>query len=285
MIIVKNTSKEDVLANIATEKTFLQGLGDTVASISASPDSVLIDIFDYVKHNAVLNGISENARKRISSKHDFFQTLSFAIKNGLAVLSYIETVFQKTNTKVYDTATLTYKQKGMFDFISAVNFFSSYTAKVLDIILTQPKTLQGMLTKADLEFVNKTVNYYNNLLARMCESERDLKRSIDVLSDDVYDEENASILTQVKGRDAVNTNLMPHELNPLYWIKYQLMKKDVNRIKNNRGKIDVYAMKLQKLENKKRHTEDPTLDRQIEYWVNEIQILDAEIADIEAKYA
>lgn len=284
MIIVKNTSKDAVLENINTEKTFLQGLGDTLASVKVSTDDVKNDIAMYIKQNAVLNGIAVNAQRSISQKHSLLETIAFAIKNALNLLDYIHDQFKKSNVKVYDTSTLTYKQKGMFDYVSSISFFSNYTSKILDIILTQSKSIKEVLTKADLEFINKTVNYYNILLKRLCGSDRDLKRSIDILSDEVFDEESASVITQVKGREAVTTNLLPHELNPGYWVRYALMLRDVSLIKSNRGKIDTYAMKLQKLENKRRQTEDPSLDRQIEYWTNEIQILDAEIAEKEAKY-
>lgn len=284
MIVIKNTDVETVVKNIGAERTFLEGLKDNLGMVQNSSDDVLQGIFEYIKHNAVFNGISERARREISAKHDFFQTMSFAVDNAIMLLNDIETRLKKTRVKVFDTATITYRQKGMFDWINSINFFSNYSSKLIDVCLTQPKTINNYLTKADFEFINKTVGYYNILLKRLCDSERDLKRSLDMLSDEVYDADEVSVIEQLKGKQAASIGLAPHHFNPNYWRRYWVMTKDVRTIKSNREKIDMYAMKLQRLENKRNRTQDPSIDRQIEYWQNEIQILDAEIADIEEKY-
>lgn len=285
MIVISNTNISAILKNIDAERTFLEGLKDNVGMLQKSSKDVLKDIFEYIRRNAVFNSISEKARREISAKHDIFQTINFALSNGIDLLNEIENRFKKSNTKIFDTSTITYRQKGMFDWINSINFFSNFSSKFIDVCLTQPKTVNSYLNKADFEFINKTVGYYNIILKRLCDSPRDLKRSLDMLSDEVYNEQETSILEQVRGKQATSMGFAPHLINPLYWVKYLTMVNDVSTIKSNREKIDMYAMKLQRLENKRNNMEDPSIDRQIEYWQNEIQILDATIASIEEKYS
>lgn len=284
MIVIKNTQLDVILRNIDVEKTYLNGLKDSIGMIQSASPEVQSEVFNYVRHNAVFNSIAEKAKREISSRFDIFQTMAIAIDNAIALLNDITQRLKSANIKVYDNAVITFRQKGMFDWINAINFFGNYSGKFIDVSLTQPKTVNNYLTKADFEFINKTANYYNILLKRLSDSQRNLKNSINMLSDELYSEDNENILTSMRGKAATTTGLAPHLFNPDYWRRYLIMRSDVRTLKSNHEKIDMYAMKLQKLENKRNNTQDPTIDRQIEYWQNEIQILDAEIAEIEAKY-
>lgn len=285
MIIVKNTDLSAVLKNINIEKEFLLGLKDSLALIHQSEEGVKEEITAYIKNNAVINSIATKAQREISSRHTLLETLDFGLNNGIALLDYISQQFSAGKVKVFDTATISFRQKGMFDWISSINFFGKYTSKLIDVILTQPKNITHYLNRVDFEFINKTAGYYTIILKRLCSALKDIKRTIDMLSTETYSESESSLIEQIKGRQAVNLGLAPHNLNPMYWIRYGKMVSDVNTLKSNHEKIDMYAMKLQKLENRRNKTPDPSIDRQIEYWQNQIQLLDAQIAQIEERYS
>ena len=285
MIIIKNAELENISKVITTERSYIQGLKENLAMIQATDSHVRDEIFDYIKHNAVINGIAENIRRNISNKHDIFQAMNFALDNAEALIVEIEARLKKSGKKIFDTKAISYREKGMFDWLNSISFYVNYTSKLIDIILTQPKTVANYLTKADFEFINKTVGYYNTLTKRLTDSRRNLVRSIDMLSDEQYDPEYSSIIEDAKGKEATTVGLMPHELNPDYWRRYIVMRWDVRTIKVNQEKIDMYAAKLQRLESQRNGQENPSLDAQIEKWQNEIQILDAEIREIEEKYA
>lgn len=282
MIIIKDTPLADVISNIAIEQGSVTALRDTLAMIQSSSDIASIE--KYLTTNAVLRGIVNKAKTDISSRHDFFTTLSYTLTTASKLLEDIKKRFQSSKTRIFDTTTISYREKGMFDWISAINFLSGYTSKLFDIVLTQPKDIARYLTKADFEYINKTWTYYLIVMKRLSAAPLTLTRSLDLLSDAPYDPENDTLLAQLRGRDAIDNGLAPHKFNPYYWLNYGVMLRNVSRIKSNRESIDLYAMKLQKLEQDKQGNSDPAIDRQIEYWQNEIRILDAEIANIEEKY-
>lgn len=285
MIIVKNAEFAKVSTTIDIEKTYIQNLLETLTMIRASDKDVLAGIDDYIKHNAVFNGIATHVNRNISSRHTLFDALVFSLNNALVLQDAALDILKKANKKVFDTNAITYKEKGVFDWLNAISFFVNYSSKLIDVILTQPKNIAAFLTKADFEFLNKTVNYYNTLLKRLSDSPKNLQNSLKMLSDEQYDVEFTDIITRAKGKEATTVGLSPHELNPDFWRRYLVMRWDVRTLKSNQEKIDMYASKLQRLENKRTNAQDPSLDHQIEQWQNEIQILDAENRELEAKYA
>lgn len=285
MIIVKNAEKGEIIKNISIERTFLTGLVDNINLLKNTSPEVKNDIFEYIRRNAVFNGISEHAKRNVSSKHDIIESIQFGLTNAISLLDYIEDKISKSNKKIYDDKSISYREKGMFDWLRAISFFGNYSSKFLDVVLTQPKSINNFLTKADFEFLNKTVGYYNTLLKRVCDSQKNLKTSIEMLSEEIYDPETESLIREVKGPAATTVGIAPHSLNPGYWVRYARMRLDVRTVKSNSEKIDMYSMKIQQLENKKNNNPDPSIDRQIEYWQNEIQVLDGEILEIEERYA
>lgn len=285
MIIVKNAEFTNIAKIINVERTFAESLEDSIVTIQNSDKDVLRNIENYISKNGVINGISENVRREISGKHTLFDAMVFALKNSQDISRYIEAKLKKSNKKIFDTATITYQEKGMFDWLNTISFFANYTSKLVDILLTQPQSINNYLTKADFEYINKTVNYYRTVMKRLCDSLKNIQRSIDMLSTEQYDPEFSSIIEEAKGKEAVETGLAPHHFNPIYWASYVAMRWDVNTLESNQDKIRLYAAKLQRLELEKNRSSDPSLDAQIEYWENQIQVLDAESEDIRAKYA
>ena len=285
MIIIKNAQIANIVKVLATERTYIQGLKESLVMIQASDKEVKDEMFEYIKHNAVLNGISEHLRRNVTTKHTIFEALDYCLDNALNMVEDIEMRLKKTKKVVFDTSAITYREKGMFDWLNAISFFTGFTSKIIDILLTQPKNIANYLTKADFEYINKTVGYYNIILKRLSDSRKNLVRSLEMLSDEQYDPDYIDLIEQVKGKEAATVGLAPHHLNPDYWRRYVVMRWDVSTIKSNQEKIDMYAAKLQRLENQRNGNPNPSLDNQIEKWENEIQILDSEIREIEEKYA
>lgn len=286
MIVIRNTTKDQVINVIRnTEVVNINGLSDNIELIKLSSKEVTESIQKYIQQNAVIKGIETNIRNNISNRSDLLQGIEFALGNADKLLGIILQYFKSTNTKIFDTSTITFKEKGMFDWLNAINFFSRYTATILDLILEQPKNVSDYLVKNDVEFMNKTAGYYNTILKRLCGSFNELKRSLDMLSNETYDADNEEILSSVKGKEATTVGLLPHHLNPYYWVRFVDMKLDIAIIKSSREKIDSYAMKVQNLENQLSNNPDPAIQRRLEYWRDEIIKLDAKISDIEAKYA
>lgn len=285
MIIVKNAELATVLKIINIERSYLESLKDNIEMLKSSSPEVLKGIDAYISKNAVFNGIAEFSRREISGKHTIFDAMTFALDNAIELSRYIETKLKASKQKLFDTSTISYREKGMFDWLNTISFFSNYTSKIIDVVLTQPKTVNNYLSKADFEYLNKTVMYYRTVLKRLTDSRKNLIRSIEMLSEEQYDPEFSSIIEKAKGKEATTIGLAPHDFSPEYWRRYLVMRWDVNTMQSNQEKIEMYSAKLQRLEIQRAGGANPKLDSQIEYWENQIQILDAEIADIEAKYA
>lgn len=288
MIIISDTPKTDVIVSIDKELVYLRGLSDTIKLLRDGSDN-LAAVESYIQRNAVLKGIEGDVRKHINARSDLIGTMDFAINQLMAWVPKLKDRIVKGKTDTFDVETITFQEKGILDSISAINFFNRYSGVVLDIVITEAGkevSLNSFLTKLDLAFFNNTPKYYSNLLVKFSQSIKTLDTMIDDLTDEPYDAQSEEILAASVGDKAVSVqrNLAPHQLNPLYWWKRRQMKKDIKTIIDSNADVDMLAMKIARLNNRRSGVEDPGLDRQIEIYQDEIIKKQGKIAQIEARY-
>lgn len=288
MIIINDTPKTDVLVSIDKEIVYLRGLSDTLKLLRDNPDNYS-EAEGYVHRNAVLKGIDHDVKKRINPRSTLLEIMDFSINQLLAWVPKLKDRISRSKTDTYDVETISFKEKGILDSIQAIDFFNRYSGIVLDIVITEANkevNMNTFLTKVDLGFFNNTAKYYSNLLIKFSQSIKVLETMIDDLTDEPYDTQSEEILSASVGDKAVTVqrNLAPHQLNPLFWWRMRRMKKDIKALVDANADIDMLAMKIARLNNRRSGIEDPTLDRQIEIYQDEIIKKQGKIAQIEARY-
>lgn len=288
MIIISETPKLDVLNAIDKEASHIKGIIDTIQLLKDSPENVLA-VEAYISKNAVLRGIESQLKKGLSSHATLIGSLEYAANQLDLWIPKLRDRVLKSKTSVYDSETITFREKGILDTVSALNFFNRYATMVLNVVLTMAAkevNMNSFLTKVDINFFNGTPNYFAGLLIRFSQSIKSLEEMIDNLSDEVYDATSEEIIRNTVGDKAVSAlrGLAPHELNPLYWYKRQQMKADIKTIMNTNQDIDMLAMKIARLNNRRNGTNDPEIDRQIEIYQDELIKKQGKILQIEAKY-
>jgi hypothetical protein len=288
MIIISNTPKNDVLAAIDKELVYLRGLNDTLMLLGDNDDN-LSAAESYVQRNAVLKGIETDIKKAIDSRATLVGSLRFSINQLIQWVPRLRDRIQKSRTDVFDAETISFQEKGVLDSIAAVNFFNRYAGLVTDIMITEATkevNLATFLTKIDIAFFTNTPKYFSKLVIRFSQSLKSLDTMIDDLTDETYDAQSEEIIRASVGDGAVSVqrNLAPHELNPRFWWRMMRMKKDIKRLDDANADIDMLAMKIARLNNRRTGVEDPSLERQIETYQDEIIKRHNRIAQIEARY-
>ena len=289
MILIKNYSKSDLLLTIDRELNHVVGFKDSMKLFKEILGGYNT-LGTYVEHNAVLKGIQSKVKSKIGSNFDLLSAIEMGVNNVASVLPELRKQVSTSSTKTYDGETITFKERGILDTISAINFFNRYTNMVLDILLTQgydeKADIKSLLNKVDFAFFNDTANYYSTLLTRFSEGWKVVLEAIDNLSDEQVDDLSEGIIAEAEGKEAVSVRqgLAPHELNPVFWFRLWKMRRDVSTIQVSQEQIELMAMKIARLNNKRSGTEDPALDRQIETYENEILKKRAKIEAIMGKY-
>lgn len=288
MIIINDTPKIDVLVSMDKEIVYLRGLSDTLKLLRDNADNYTA-AEAYVQRNAVLKGIENDVKKRINARSTLLETMDFSITQLLAWLPKLKDRITRSKTDNYDVETITFKEKGILDSVQAINFFNRYSGIVLDIVITEAGkevNMNTFLTKVDLGFFNDTAKYFSNLLVKFSQSVKTLDTMIDDLTDEPYDAQSEEVIAASVGDKAVTVqrNLAPHQLNPLFWWRMRRMKKDIKSLVDANADIDMLAMKIARLNNRRSGIEDPSLDRQIEIYQDEIIKKQGKIAQIEARY-
>lgn len=289
MILIKNYSKSDLLLTIDRELNHVVGFKDSMKLFKEILGGYNT-LGTYVEHNAVLKGIQSKVKSKIGSNFDLLSAIEMGVNNVASVLPELRKQVSSSGTKTYDGETITFKERGILDTISAINFFNRYTNMVLDILLTQgydeKADVKSLLNKVDFAFFNDTANYYSTLLIRFSEGWKVVLEAIENLSDEQVDDLSEGIIAEAEGKEAVSVRqgLAPHELNPVFWFRLWKMRRDVSTIQVSQEQIELMAMKIARLNNKRSGTEDPALDRQIETYENEILKKRAKIEAIMGKY-
>lgn len=289
MILIKNYSKSDLLLTIDRELNHVVGFKDSMKLFKEILGGYNT-LGTYVEHNAVLKSIQSKVKSKIGSNFDLLSAIEMGVNNVASVLPELRKQVSTSSTKTYDGETITFKERGILDTISAINFFNRYTNMVLDILLTQgydeKADVKSLLNKVDFAFFNDTANYYSTLLFRFSEGWKVVLEAIENLSDEQVDDLSEGIIAEAEGKEAVSVRqgLAPHELNPVFWFRLWKMRRDVSTIQVSQEQIELMAMKIARLNNKRSGTEDPALDRQIETYENEILKKRAKIEAIMGKY-
>lgn len=288
MIIINDTPKADVVVSIDKELVYLRGLSDTLHLLRDNADNYAA-AEAYINRNAVLKGIEADVKKHIGARSSLLETMEFSINQLLTWVPKLKDRIVRSKTDTYDVETITFKEKGILDSVMAVNYFNRYAGLVLDIVITEASkevNMNTFLTKVDLGFFNNTPKYFSNLLVKFSQSIKTLDTMIDDLTDEVYDAQAEEIIGASVGDKAVSVqrNLAPHQLNPLFWWRMRRMKKDIKALVDANADIDMLAMKIARLNNRRSGVEDPGLDRQIEIYQDEIIKKQGRIAQIEARY-
>lgn len=289
MILIKDYSKADLLLAIDRELSHVEGFKDSMKLIKEILGGYNT-LSSYIDHNAVLKGIQSRVKSKIGNNFDLLASVELAVNNVTATLPELRKMVVASNTKTYDTETITFKERGILDTVSAINFFNRYTNMVLDLLLTQAydekADIKSLLTKVDFAFFNDTATYYTTLLTRFSEGYRVVVEAINVLSDEQLDELSEGIIAEAEGKEAVSVRqgLAPHQLNPVFWVRLWKMRRDVKTIQVTQEQIELMAMKIARLNNKRSGVEDPALDHRIETYENEILKKRAKIEQIMGKY-
>lgn len=288
MIIISETPKADVIVAIDKEMGHVRGLLDTIQLLKDTPENYTL-VESVINKNAVMKGVENDLRKTLNSRPDLLPAIEFSLKQLDTWLPKLKDRIIKSNTKIYDQETITFKEKGILDTVSSVNFFTRYAGMVFNIALTlanKEANISSLLSKADWSFFNNTAKYFSILIVRFSQSIKELEEGIEDLSDETYDTMSEDILRGTVGDKAVTAlrGLMPHELNPLYWWRLLKMKKDIKLIIDANEQMDMLAMKIARLNNRRSGVEDPEIDRQIEIYEDELLKRQGKIAQIEARY-
>lgn len=288
MIIISKTPKMDVLAAIDRERSLVQGLLDNYGLLWDTGSETVAKVEGLIEKNAVFNSIQKELKRVMNPRATLLHESQEALNTILMWLPKLRARIDKSRVTVYDKETISFQEKGILDAVASINFYTRYASMVIDVLLTQAHkevNMQSYLTKVDFQFINDTAKYFTHLTVKFNDSVTNLDKMVDDLSDELYDPTSEDVIKATLGQKAVAMHgLGPHELNPLYWYKVAIMKKDVAVIASSHEKIEMLASKIARLNNQRTGHEDPALDRAIETYQNEIIKHQAKIVDIEARY-
>ncbi len=284
---VKTFKKSDILKDIVVQEGFLDSLSNTL-KLGKSND---IDLTSIGRNWVLIKAMDRD----IDNRGIQIDAVDLAATNlrywGQLVKACGEEVRKMPDTLI-SGETLTIKQAAVLQVLDQCNFYCTFlttlTEALLSIGLSDKDPANAVKNTADIQMLNKTWMYFNDLNVGIFNTLPDILKRLKNAPDVEIDESTIDILGKNKGELAFTPiptkNAGAHVFLPMYWVKSMRMELDLARISSMTESNEQNAMKIEQLMNRRTGQNDVQLDRQIEIYQSRIIKNRSKIDDIYARY-
>lgn len=219
-----------------------------------------------------------------------------AVKTSLttvaALVAGMIKMVQSHKDETWSGKLLDLRQANLLNLIEHMSHWVKYTSLVYDVLLTMKnggsKDADQLLAKADIRFINQTVEFYKGTFVQLLKGSRIILDGLMAIPEVEVSESSIAVMeaTEEAGKSKLlQQGFGIHQINPVFW--YQLNKMNLNlaRIDKARRDNEIFAMKITQAVNQKNGVSDADLENQIEIYQDEIIKNVALIESIEAQYA
>lgn len=201
-------------------------------------------------------------------------------------------VVQSSRMEVWDGKILNLRQANMLNLIEHNEHWLKYTNMLYDVLITMRNKAgtdpDRYLLKADLRFLNQTVEYYKGTTSQLLKGVKVIMNELEAIPEVEVTETSLAVLEGVDGDGSTSLSKQGfgiHQVNPVFWYKLGRMNLNLARIEKARRDNEVFAMKISQTVNQRNGENDAELDHRIEVYQDEIIKNVALIEHIEKEYA
>jgi hypothetical protein len=252
---------------------------------------------NWVFKSEALVQMSDQFHRLVKKGHNdnIVLTIEKAFKPALANLETAEDLITQTYASDVAGDGMTYMKANLLQFVSAVNWMSKYSRKLLNYIYICETSvypdgdtvIDENVTKAELAFLRDNFVTFCTVLNIVSTNPTSLKKLLAEVPDIMVTADNATTLTGTVGSsklDPLHMGLVPIALNPIYHIGMLIAEWQASRYKS--AKEELRLIELRKLNLMKLHDGKPdaAVQHQIEYSNIRAQGLNYKIAQMEAAH-
>jgi hypothetical protein len=244
------------------------------------------------KSKAVQDYEKEFARY-VHTQHrgNWIEVTNKVLTNISANMSVFESLVEKNYAKDIIASGVTFKKAEILRVIAFADFVVTYSRQHLLYMLAaeanvEAKTLQNGKERPlpELTWLNVNKVGYFKAMGVMAMSGKELVDAISDIPEVIINEDSATSVEQTIGKvkvDPFAANLIPVTWNPFYYIGVRMANRELARI--NRAKQEKRALefRLEQLRQQKRGEHDAKLEKTIEFYEDEVNLLMAKIAKYE----
>jgi len=283
---VKTFKKIELIAQLNNVSVAADDLFANIQRLEANKVNLDQDISQWALTRGIVRGLEQSGYRN---------GLVPATKNGCLVIAALAPALKKMiqgyREEVWDGKLLTLRQANILNLIEHTAHWVQYSNMVysvlLDLHMKKAQTGDSLMSKADLKFINGTVDFYKSVTISLLRGARVLIAELEGLSDVEISETSLAVLegTGCGQIDLTKRGFGVHNLNPVFWYGLVKMNLNVARIEKLRANNELFAAKISQAINLKNGTNDADLDLRIEEYQDEIIKATETIESIERQYA
>lgn len=220
----------------------------------------------------------------------------YAVKTSLQTVSALvlglTKMVQSSKDEVWDGKLLDLRQANLLNLVEHMDHWVKYTGLVYDVLITMKtkgnRDAEKVLAKADLRFVNQTMDFYKGTTTLLLKGSRVILDNLSKIPEVEVSETSIAVMESTEGAafsSLIQQGFGIHQVNPVFWYKLNKMNLNLARIDKARKDNEVFAMKITQAVNQKNGVDDADLDHQIEIYQDAIIKNVALIETIEKEYA
>lgn len=182
---------------------------------------------------------------------------------------------------------ITFPKANMLALLQAIGFAVRYSRKLL--LATYGYELPHMkgitkgqaFSKAELKILDEQQSVFIRVMEIL--SRQDVAKQIDSVPNVVVDvnDSNGAVATAGTQLDPLALGFLPYRWNPIYHIRLKIAEWQHARYESAKAERQAIEMRLILLRNSRDGQKNPSVDKQIEYYDDQLQKLNRKIADME----
>lgn len=213
------------------------------------------------------------------------------LRNILANVGFFEALVDKNYSRDIIAAGITFKKGEILRLIAIADFTATYARQQMLYLLAaegnvDAKTLQVGKERPlpELKWLEANRAGFFRCLNLMALKSADLSKALDDIPDMIVNEDTAVNAEQTVGAvklDPFATGLIPITWNPFYYIGVRMANREKARMDRAKNEKRAMEFRIEQLRLQARGESDAKLEKTIEFYEDEVNILAAKIAKFE----
>ncbi|UYE93490.1 hypothetical protein [Shewanella phage FishSpeaker] len=279
---VKTHKTSELLFMLTHLRTSVEDLSNTLVRIEESHLGIEAKAAEWMVSKSLMREVAKVLR--MDTKRPYCNVMEHCFRTIDAVCKELEKEITHSKEKVWNGATLTFKQAAVLDTINALENWVDYTYLCFDVLVGEG--FGSSLSKSDLDLLNGTLRYYTGLTFEYSKGISAWKAEFDNVAEVVVTEENESVIeVSDKLRTRLTSNSIGiHKLNPKFWFDLGRSRYDLSRLEALNRYNEQLNMMINLANTKKSGGDDAVLENQINVYRNQININRAKQEEIVKRY-
>lgn len=239
----------------------------------------------------------DSALKPFSRRHgnSLFMAIQSLLEDTVAISMDLEDLIERSFAEDINREGMTYQRAQMIQLVDVISLVSRYSRRLLTYVYAAEAavhegspSLEEEMLEGDIEYVKTNLPFFLRAIKTIELASKDLVKVITSVPDVVVTDSNINSMHGQFGEsklDPLELNFIPTWANPIYHLR--VIRADWQMANYEEAKDELVSLQLRRLnlEMLNQGKSDAKLQKQIDYYNNEVRKKTAKIEEMRERYA